>query len=108
MSTGAESDEDRLCIRVSAQNAIKYRQGDRLAVVVGKHPDLASFVQAFREVLGQNFPEGATQEVSLKPLRKLQIVEVADATEIDTTIGWDPKIASLRLAECLKPSGRRA
>lgn len=101
VSTGAESDEDELCIRVSAHNAIKYRQGDRLAVVVGKHPDLASFVQAFREVLGQNFPEGATQEVSLQSVAEAAIAEVADATEINAVIGWDPKLASLRLAECL-------
>lgn len=101
VSTREESDEDRLCIRVSAQNAIKYRQGNRLAVVVGKHPDLASFVQAFREVLGQNFPEGAGQEVSLEAVAAAAVVEVSEATEIDTTIGWDPKAASIRLAECL-------
>lgn len=101
VSAGRESDEDHLCIRVSAQNAIKYRQDDRLAVVVGKHPDLASFVQAFREVLGQNFPEGAVQEVSLQTVAEAAVAEVADATEIDATIGWDPNVASTRLAECL-------
>jgi tRNA A37 threonylcarbamoyladenosine biosynthesis protein TsaE len=101
VSAGKESDEDRDCIRVSAQNAIKYRQGDRLAVVVGKHPDLASFVQAFREVLGQNFPEGAGHEISLEAVAAAAVTEISEATEIDTTIGWDPKVASTRLAECL-------
>lgn len=101
VSAGEENDEDKLCIRVSAQNAIRYRQDDRLAVVVGKHPDLASFVQAFREVLGQNFPEGAAQEVSLQAVAEAAVAEVAGATEIATTIGWDAQVASLRLAECL-------
>lgn len=100
VSAGEESDEDAFCIRVSAQNAIKYRQDDRLAVVIGKHPDLASFVQAFREVVGQNFPEGAAQEVSIPAVAEAAIAEVADLTEIDTTGDWDRKIASVRLADC--------
>jgi hypothetical protein len=100
VSAGDESDEDALCIRVSAQNAIKYRQDDRLAVVVGKHPDLASFVQAFREVLGQNFPEGAAQEVSLHAVAEAAIAEVAQLTQIDNTNDWDSKLASARLADC--------
>lgn len=101
VSAGKESDEDAQCIRLSAQNAIKYRQGDRLAVVVGKHPDLASFVQAFREVLGQNFPDGASQEVSLQAVAKAAVAEVAEASGIGSTTAWDPDRASVRLAECL-------
>ena len=101
VSAREESDEDPLCIRVSPQNAIKYRQGNRLAVVVGKHPDLASFVQAFREVLGQNFPEGAGHEVSLEAVAAAAVMEVSEATGINTTPGWDPAAASTRLAECL-------
>ncbi|WP_028272215.1 hypothetical protein [Arthrobacter sp. UNC362MFTsu5.1] len=100
VSAGEENDEDALCIRVSAQNAIKYRQDDRLAVVVGKHPDLASFVQAFREVLGQNFPDGAAQEVSLQAVAAAAIAEVADATGIDATTDWDRTLAGARLAQC--------
>ncbi|MDF9276251.1 hypothetical protein P4U43_00415 [Arthrobacter sp. EH-1B-1] len=100
VSAGEENGDDARCIRVSAQNAIKYRQDDRLAVVIGKHPDLASFVQAFREVLGQNFPEGAAQEVSLQAVAEAAIAEVADLTEIDTTNGWDTKLASVRLTDC--------
>ncbi|MFJ6538840.1 hypothetical protein ACIQH5_21635 [Paenarthrobacter sp. NPDC091711] len=99
VSAGPEDLTDDLCIRVSPQNAIKYRQGDRLAVVSGKHPDLASFVQAFREVLGQNFPEGATQEVSPESVAQAAIAEIAATTGIGD-VGWDRDAASHRLSEC--------
>ncbi|TQJ50193.1 hypothetical protein [Phycicoccus sp. SLBN-51] len=51
--------DDPTCPRVTPQGAIRYRQGDRLAVVLGRHPDLASFVQAFRENLGEEYPLNA-------------------------------------------------
>lgn len=50
---------------LSTSEALKYRQGNRLAVVAGRHPDLGSFTQSFREVLGLNYPEVAGGHVTL-------------------------------------------
>lgn len=50
------------------ENAIKYRQGDRLVVALGRHPDIHSISVAFAELLGLSFPESAYGAVSLKNL----------------------------------------
>lgn len=102
VSEDVEDDSDELCPKISAKNAIKYRQGDRLAVVVGKHPDVASFVQAFKEVLGQNFPEGSTQEVSLRSVANAAIAEIAELTDIEGFDSWNPTAAEDRLLSCLE------
>lgn len=73
VSSMPESDDDASCTRVSAQNAIRYRQGDRLAVVLGRHPDLASFVQAFRESLGEEYPLDAGGNLDLRNLASAAI-----------------------------------
>jgi len=57
------SDPD--CLRLSPQEAIRYRHGNRLAVVHGRHPDLASFVQAFREEVGTAYPKDARPGTAL-------------------------------------------
>lgn len=54
--SGPADDRDATCLAMAAPAAISYRQGDRLAVVVGRQPGLESFVQSFRQVLGQGFP----------------------------------------------------
>ena len=46
---GDESDPD--CLRMSGHNALRFRVGDRLVVVMGRHPDLESFVRTFRDGL---------------------------------------------------------
>lgn len=53
---------------MSTSEALKYRQGNRLAVVAGRHPDLGSFTQSFREVLGLNYPETAGDHVVLSSI----------------------------------------
>ena len=51
--------------RVSRRNAIKYRRGDRLAVVSGSSVDLASFDNSYRKVVGPGFPLQASDLVSV-------------------------------------------
>ncbi|MDQ0576681.1 hypothetical protein [Agromyces albus] len=42
---------------VTSQDLVKYRIDDRLAIVVGRHPELASITTAFSEGLAQSFPD---------------------------------------------------
>lgn len=51
--------------RVSRHNAIKYRKGDRLAVVSGASVDLASFDNSYRRVVGPGFPAVTTDVLNL-------------------------------------------
>lgn len=62
---------------VSSKESIRYRQGNHLAVVHGRQPDLSSFVQVFRPIFGQSFPDQANGLVSLERLAKLAIHELA-------------------------------
>lgn len=58
---------------MSTSEALKYRQGNRLAVVAGRHPDLGSFTQSFREVLGLNYPETSGEHVNLTKIAQAAV-----------------------------------
>lgn len=59
---------------ITAQEAIRFRQGDHLAVVLGLYEDLASFSSTFRTRLDGNYPYTAPaglgmQDLALRSLR---------------------------------------
>ena len=64
---GATDDllSDPMVPKVSRRNAIKYRRGDRLAVVSGSSVDLASFDNSYRRVVGPGFPGLATDVLTV-------------------------------------------
>ncbi|MCQ2001479.1 ATP-binding protein [Arthrobacter zhaoxinii] len=101
VTAGTENLSDPECLKLTSQSAIQYRQGSRLAVVVGRHPDLASFIQAFREVLGQDFPIAPADRVSLSAIASEAVhLMLSDAGKLDATY-WNRDAAVQRLASCL-------
>lgn len=101
VSMDPEDLSDRSCLRLTPQTAIQYRQDDRLAVVVGRHPDLASFVQAFREVLGQSYPGADADAVSLEKVAAAALDEVLTGAGAAPDRIWNRSQAEERLANCL-------
>ena len=61
------------CPRLTPQSAIQYRKDNRLAIVSGRHPDLASFVQAFSCGMDEGFPLSASGSVTIANLSKIAI-----------------------------------
>lgn len=68
---------------VSRAESIRYRQGDRLAVVPATSVDLASFDGAFREVLGSGFPATALPSFDVDSMASELIQLIAEGAEID-------------------------
>lgn len=101
VTDGPEVLDDDECLRVSPRNALMYRQGDHLAVVCDKRPDLASF-QAFREELGQNFPEVTGPSATLKEVASSALVEVLERAGLEASTGWDPTLPEARLVEVFR------
>ncbi|WP_336716275.1 hypothetical protein [Arthrobacter sp. USHLN218] len=101
VSMEPEDLSDECCLRLTPQTAIQYRQDDRLAVVVGRHPDLASFVQAFREVLGQSYPGSAADAVSLEKVAAAALDGVLAGAGAAAGRIWNRAQAEERLASCL-------
>ncbi|MFE6965505.1 hypothetical protein ACFVAJ_10340 [Agromyces sp. NPDC057679] len=83
--------------RLQPRDLIRYRQDDRLAVVHGRVPEIASFVGAFRESLNQSFPDSSTAEVSLESLAQAVVVVMLD----DFDIAHDGRAAAKYLYEAL-------
>ena len=102
VSAGGEDTSDRECPVLSPQSVIRYRQDAHLAVVVGRHPDLASFNQAFREVLGPDFPRGATASVSVTAIASHSIELILDEAGIKVPQMWDSSEAIGRLEHCFE------
>lgn len=100
VGSGEEIEDDALCLRLYPENAIRFRQDDRLAVVVGRHTDIASFESSFREAFGQGFP-AETGDVSI-PVLSLNLLSLvlAEAGVASTSVG-DSDRAAERLANCL-------
>lgn len=101
VSMQEENTTDSSCLQLTPQNAIRYRQQDRLAVVVGRHPDLASFMLAFRETLGKSYPANASGDVSLEKVAEASLDEIVVGTELEKISTWDREIAISRLTNCL-------
>lgn len=100
VSSGAENLTDRSCLIISPDTAIQYRQGQRLAVVFGKHPEIQSFVQAFRQVVEQDFPAGENSILSMEKLAKSALEEVLLESDIAFIKGSGRDLSVERLANC--------
>jgi len=83
------------------QNAIKYRQGNRLVVAIGRHPDIHSISVAFAELLGLSFPESASGAVSVDKLAE-KLLELV-LQEVGSSVGdfFDNERTVAKLAACL-------
>lgn len=68
-----EEDGSEYCTEVTAKEAIRYRQDRHAAVVFGRQPDLPSFLNTFKEVVGQSFPEVAEGPVSLPRVARIAV-----------------------------------
>lgn len=69
---------------VTRAESIRYRQGDRLAVVPATSVDLASFDGAFREVLGSGFPEAALPPFDVASIALELIQLIAEGADVDS------------------------
>lgn len=87
---------------ISSNQSLRYRQGDRLAVVTGRHPDLGSFNQSFHEVLGLNYPEIALNSVSIREVSSMALSEVVlqAGFQDDIVLNWDKAVS--RIQVCLE------
>ncbi|MHB1171113.1 MAG: ATP-binding protein [Lacisediminihabitans sp.] len=101
VAVGPEEVESQASLRLSPQNAIRYRQDDRLAVVIGRHPDLASFVQAFREVLGQSYPAGASGVIGFDSIARFALKEILHIAGASPEPSWNRLDVETRIAFCL-------
>ncbi|MGG5171855.1 hypothetical protein ACQR35_06700 [Pseudarthrobacter sp. J1738] len=88
-------------VGISSSEALKYRQGNRLAVVTGRHSDLGSFNQSFHEIVGLNYPEDARGEASLESFSEVAIDEVVSAAEVTADGFFNSGKAAELLHECL-------
>lgn len=95
VTAGTASLDDADCPRVTPQRTIQYRQGDHLAVVFGRQPDLSSFIQVFREVFGQSFPEQAEGAVSIHKLSNQMVHELVEEFDVE-------ELNDSQLARCSK------
>lgn len=68
VSEGVSHGEGAAIASMTPNEAIRYRTGDRVAVIVGRRPGLSSFVQAFRETVGPEYPRQAGAGVQLEEL----------------------------------------
>jgi hypothetical protein len=96
---------DPTCLRLSPAEAIRYRQGNRLAVVQGRHPDLASFVQAFREELAADYPSEPHPATTLEALAASCIelvLERAGMTSTRATLAETKAAAAEQLVCCMR------
>lgn len=87
---------------MTSSEALKYRQDDRLAVVVGHHPNLGSFEHSFHEVLGFNYPQGASDIVDVTRLAKQIVAHVLFESNIQVDEDWNSDNATGVVKECLE------
>ncbi|TFB84296.1 hypothetical protein E3O44_15805 [Cryobacterium algoricola] len=97
-----EDTRDLTCIRVTSQTAIAYRNSDRLAIVTGRNPDLASFRQAYRPVLNESYPDGDGQKAALRSLALAAIDTLISAAGLPLDQTCDKSVAADRLASCFR------
>lgn len=84
---------------MSSSEALKYRQGRRLAVVVGRHPDLGSF-ESFDEILGLNYPDSAQKIASLQDVASHAVDEILAKASIDDSLAINSGKTTAILTEC--------
>lgn len=94
------AESEPLCPVVSAKESISYRQGHHVAVVYGRQPDLSSFVQTFREIAGQSYPEGASGLISLRRLASVAADALVESLQISTPSSTERSIEVIE--DCLR------
>lgn len=93
---------DPECLRMSSQAAIAYRSDSRLAIVLGLNPDLASFRQAYRDLVGPSYPAGATNKLSLARLATNALKFVVESAGLAPSAIWDRNDAESLLGTCFR------
>lgn len=101
VTAGTASLNDADCPRVTPQRTIQYRQGDHLAVVYGRQPDLSSFVQVFREVFGQSYPEQAEGAVAIHGLSNQMVHELVGEFRVEELNASQLARCSTIISSCL-------
>lgn len=66
VTTSDAGDESDDLTVVDPAGAARYREGDRLAVCVGRIPDLATFTGTFRLVMGSSWPKVQSETLDMK------------------------------------------
>lgn len=87
---------------VGRSEAIRYRQGDRLAVVPSTSVDIASFDGAFREALGPGFPTTSVPGFDVTSLASTAV------TLLWESFGWPGDFDSMAVQGLLDTAMRRA
>ncbi|WP_433874884.1 ATP-binding protein [Sinomonas atrocyanea] len=82
---------------VKPKDSVKYRQGDRAAVIYGRQPDLASFLQTFQEIGGPSYPDNSSTELRLSSIAE----HLAQGLAADLNATADPTVVSGTLSGCL-------
>nr|WP_157497761.1 hypothetical protein [Leifsonia sp. Leaf325] len=114
VSGDQQSPKDPSVPQLQARDLIRYRQGDRLAVVHGRVPEIASFVGAFREAMSQTYPQAAADEVSLDTLSRAAVTLLLDGIGVeshDITFASElvrSALRTLELAYSGAPQGARS
>ena len=96
------ADTDAPIPTVDRAESIKFRQGDRLAVVDSTSADLASFDGAFREIVGPGFPATAVAGFDVDSLSKTAIgllIEVGGLEQRDVDVSGCARVLDLCLAQ---------
>jgi len=86
---------------MTVNGAIRYRQGNRVAVVIGKRPDLPSFTQVYDEVLGKNFPEKSEGVGGLWAIADLAMTTISRELHFADGAVWNVNLNTQRLENVL-------
>lgn len=101
ITDGVEDDSDESCVRLSPSSSIGYRVKDRLVVVAGQPPELASFTGAFTTVLPASYPIYADATLPLSELAATAVDLILEATEVSPDIVLDKSRIVELLEKCL-------
>lgn len=101
VATGEESRDDPDCQRLTPNNALQFRKDDRLAVVLGRHPDLESFVDTFNARLNQSYPEQASDPVLMEQVADEALDLILQSAGLVPEGPWEKERAVRRLAQCM-------
>ncbi len=96
-SAGTHSD----VVEVTPRDATKYREGNRLAVFVGRPRELASLTGTFRVIFDASFPDRAQGYVDLGKVADACVLEVLVAGNASAD-SWPRELAAERLCHVLE------
>lgn len=101
VTSGEETAGPRASSSLSVNDALRYRKGDRLALVLGRVPQVESF-KSFRTVLTKSFPDDSAHGIGLADLAEAALDRVLVAARVGEPTRWDRQGAIDRLASCLE------